>query len=398
MPQDYPTPSEIERAKRQAVGGKRDRCVKGKSCSAACIAANEFCLVEIPDSVSAEIAKVRNSLNSEDNKKKTEQLKLFEPSKYVTKEGVRAVVEKFKQSNQEKILKAIEESSEEKYNKARQEAITFNKNLVKDGLAEKGQVLAKVPVSWEKHQKVTKAYNKAYDKVVTRAEEAAMMGDKKKYDKEERKLTAIQTRLGAKVGDTDKVEKGYIWKDFQGDFHANNFFLKGLRESPVLRAAKLIPDDVTDDGFRELKIVKKVGKHEVGMYLEDRATSFSFKINGSYDKPKGLSNAEGLQIAKVTEQLFSEVVKHMDEGSVVRVYPYGGDGRGAKRRRAYERFGFATSEGTGDMYGKVVNGTIRPASYVENREFRSSGDFNFVETGSNRALWMYTALWGEDPA
>lgn len=42
------TAAQIERAKRQAVGGRKKRCVKGKSCSAACIAANKICLVDIP--------------------------------------------------------------------------------------------------------------------------------------------------------------------------------------------------------------------------------------------------------------------------------------------------------------------------------------------------------------
>lgn len=38
----------IARAKRNAVGGKRKRCTKGKNCSAACIAANMVCLVDLP--------------------------------------------------------------------------------------------------------------------------------------------------------------------------------------------------------------------------------------------------------------------------------------------------------------------------------------------------------------
>ena len=42
------TAAQIERAKRMAVGGKKKRCVKGKSCSATCIAANKVCMVDIP--------------------------------------------------------------------------------------------------------------------------------------------------------------------------------------------------------------------------------------------------------------------------------------------------------------------------------------------------------------
>jgi hypothetical protein len=44
----YPKESRIARAKASAVGGKRKRCTKGKNCSAACIAANMVCLVDLP--------------------------------------------------------------------------------------------------------------------------------------------------------------------------------------------------------------------------------------------------------------------------------------------------------------------------------------------------------------
>lgn len=42
------TAYQIESAKRKAVGGKKKRCKKGKSCSATCIATNKVCLVDIP--------------------------------------------------------------------------------------------------------------------------------------------------------------------------------------------------------------------------------------------------------------------------------------------------------------------------------------------------------------
>ena len=44
----YPKESRIAQAKRNAIGGKRKRCTKGKNCSAACIAANMVCLVDLP--------------------------------------------------------------------------------------------------------------------------------------------------------------------------------------------------------------------------------------------------------------------------------------------------------------------------------------------------------------
>jgi hypothetical protein len=52
------TASQIRSAKQNAVGGGRKRCKKGKNCSAACIAANMECLVEMPEPVAVATTKV----------------------------------------------------------------------------------------------------------------------------------------------------------------------------------------------------------------------------------------------------------------------------------------------------------------------------------------------------
>ena len=57
------TAAQIERAKRMAVGGKRKRCVKGKSCSATCIAANKVCMVDIPWAAAKGIPKAVAQIN-----------------------------------------------------------------------------------------------------------------------------------------------------------------------------------------------------------------------------------------------------------------------------------------------------------------------------------------------
>lgn len=59
---NQPTQSEIRTAKRQAVGGGRKRCKKGKNCSAACIQAGMACLVEMPESAGVATTKVRDML------------------------------------------------------------------------------------------------------------------------------------------------------------------------------------------------------------------------------------------------------------------------------------------------------------------------------------------------
>lgn len=52
------TAGEVKRAKEKAVGGKRDRCRKGKSCSATCISGWKACLVELPDRLAAPVRKL----------------------------------------------------------------------------------------------------------------------------------------------------------------------------------------------------------------------------------------------------------------------------------------------------------------------------------------------------
>lgn len=50
--------SEIRRAKDRAIGGKKDRCRKGKSCSATCISGWKACLVEMPSSISSSLKRM----------------------------------------------------------------------------------------------------------------------------------------------------------------------------------------------------------------------------------------------------------------------------------------------------------------------------------------------------
>ena len=59
-----PTASAIRAANRNAVGGGRKRCRKGKNCSATCIDAGKDCLVGLPEPVSASTGKVAKMLQA----------------------------------------------------------------------------------------------------------------------------------------------------------------------------------------------------------------------------------------------------------------------------------------------------------------------------------------------
>lgn len=49
---NYPSSAQIRSAQQKAVGGAKPRCIKGKSCSAACIEARDRCLIDFPITVS----------------------------------------------------------------------------------------------------------------------------------------------------------------------------------------------------------------------------------------------------------------------------------------------------------------------------------------------------------
>ena len=53
------TASDIRTANKNAVGGKPDRCVKGKPCSAACINVEMICLVDLPEPIAVEVSRLR---------------------------------------------------------------------------------------------------------------------------------------------------------------------------------------------------------------------------------------------------------------------------------------------------------------------------------------------------
>lgn len=274
----YPTQSEVVKAKSMAVGGKKDKCVKGKSCSAACIAANKMCLVELPEVLYSSLRRVAS---------------------FISKPG-------------KNIVEAIKKKSKE---------------------IRSAQV-----------------------------------------EREESRIKKI---------DPDTVD---------------NKFIKQLMK---IKSVDVSVRGNAKGEIYDIKISKKVGKHRISVNLEDNGTTFSFTVNGTYEKPRGLTNREGLQIAKETEDIFSKVVKSMANGSAVEVYTYDKDGRGSKRRKAYERFGFAPESknagGGSFMYGKVYNGEVTGSSYEEYRSFMREKNFNFSEMYSDRVLTMYVALWGEDP-
>lgn len=369
-PQWEPSASQVRAAHAKAVGGKRDKCNKGKSCSAACITRTDRCLVDIPLSPSQSTGRVRD----------------FIQNKQSSDEGRAAV--KFRREVEREVVRALASGDKDKYESSRQKVIDYNKSSTEKGL---GNI--NVPVSWERAIKVKESYHKASKAIRVKVEEAARLGDKAAYDREERKLMNLQRRLGTRIGESKFIKRGEIWRREDGDDNVNNSFLKGLRGSSILKGAHI--DRYQDD----ISISKMVSGYKVSLEIEENGKTFSFTINNSYEKPKGISNRIGMQIGSVTEEMFREVVRSMAEGSVVWVHPYGADGRGPKRRRAYERFGFGSVDDDSKMFGMVRGGVIAPANKDDMRDFDRNGEFNYKELSElERKRLFFTMLWGEDPA
>lgn len=382
-----PTNAQIRAAQARAVGGKRDRCSKGKSCSAACITRADRCLVEIPLSPAQAINKVRESIEGE----KSKQLQLLKAADVVSERDAKRNLARFRRENERGVVNALSVKDKDKYNDYRQRAVEYNKMLVREGLDKKSG-LVNVPVSWERAVKIRESYYKARDIIKDNMKEAARIGDRTTYDREERRLMRLQKRLASKVGDRDYARRGVIWDREGGNDNYRNSFLKGLRESSVLKGSSI------EKYYDTLSISKMVAGHKVSIEIEESGKGFAFKIDGSYEKPKGMPMRVSMQIANETESMFRDVVSHMRDGSVVSVYPYGADGRGDKRRRAYERFGFGSEEYDSSMYGVVSRGRIVPGTRRDMEEYVMEGDYNFAElTRVKRVKLFYTMLWGEDP-
>jgi hypothetical protein len=173
-------------------------------------------------------------------------------------------------------------------------------------------------------------------------------------------------------------------------FKERSTFLRDLEKGLSRTGTKI---RFTDSSKSELKIDKKVGGNKVSLLLDRRGTEFSFKVNDSFGRPFGLSTSDGVKLARQAEKLFREVVSHMKPGSVVEVYVYNGDGKGDKRRRAFEGFGFGPINSNNKMFGKVGDdGRFQPASAEDIKVFRASGKFNFSDTGISNELDQYTRL------
>jgi hypothetical protein len=347
---ERPSESNIRSAHAQAVGGKPKRCSKGKSCSAACIVRSDICLVEIPVSPAAALSqfkdKIGNSISAQPSSLSVDTGEL--------KKHVKDTDIKIKTG----IKKAISNNDEASYNKHRDEAIEFNKSLVRKNLTDKAPPI-RVPVSWEKFTTVRGNYNKAIDSLEESMRKAAQEGKRDEYDKLERRLLAVQEKIGSRVGATEARKRNEIWESEQKN-RSEDSIVSSLVSR--LKSDERLKDHYFDESYPKsiLEIDRQVGDHTITAELYNigkKEMQMSFRVDGEYSRDPYMSDSDARKIAFKTKSMFDAILSHLEDGKIIRVSPDDGDGYGEAREKAYIAYGFVSGGGE-YMYGMVKNGKI----------------------------------------
>lgn len=256
-------PGDVLRAKKRAIGGRKPRCGRGKSCSATCINRNKFCLVGMPTPASDAIPKAIKAIQGRSrdgitsNRGTTSGKKRL--IKAVLKEFDKSVVfnDTYKMYRlQDKLEKlGVKENLNERKNKLERTYKKFSDNMIhlvskikvaamyddrreyeklEDRLLKiqgkaKGSLLWKRfmayrdPIEggsfWEEEAserariRDSKLQNK-FSFLASRAKLAVQSGDRKEYERLEKALIKIQSKAAdrLKIDESDKVRKGSIWR------------------------------------------------------------------------------------------------------------------------------------------------------------------------------------------
>lgn len=337
------TDRDVLAARSRAVGGSRKKCTKGKSCSATCIDPNESCLVEFPAPVSSSLAKVKDEVLSKEELTKN-------------KDFLIKMRDDFKDRTFNKIKESIRFKDEITYNRLRRDIIALNEGLPSEIKP------VKVPIAWEKVQKIDRAYDRAIDNIFAKLEKARFTGDQNQFAKQVVKLNDMYRVLGVRLGKENQT-KFTRWNNYPDSKFLSKIY------SADLKGAKLIYNG------EDLIIKKQIGNNTLSVRFGDYGLVFGFMVNGSYSADPSIPRREGVAIALAAKEIFNKIVSSMDEGSVITVTPYGGDGKGEGRRRTYEAYGFRDGPGE-EMYGKVRRGKVVGASQDEYYDYLNDGNFN----------------------
>lgn len=221
-----PTRSEVIRARRKAVGGRRPRCRRGKSCSAACINQNKHCLVDAPTPVEGALPRAVKAIQTRREKLgRKEQKQILEKRREYVKGKVKG-----RRSEYLRVRGILQREIDEA-------VLMGNKNRFSDKMAKLQEMedrvgsrlgIPKIKVEdystmRSRLQSKRERFEKIMYSILLPMEEASKKGKKGDYDKLEKKLLKIKEKAeGSLFWDyffkyRDPVNKGSIWKRDVGD-------------------------------------------------------------------------------------------------------------------------------------------------------------------------------------
>lgn len=105
---------------------------------------------------------------------------------------------------------------------------------------------------------------------------------------------------------------------------------------------------------------------------ENKRGKINFKVNDDFNAPKELTKKEKIEAARSVDRMVKRLLRDdLEEGTVINVTAWTGDGKGDSRIRAYRRAGFQSSEySDSDLYAIVKNGKFVGAT---NEQYARAG-------------------------
>lgn len=199
--------------------------------------------------------------------------------------------------------------------------------------------------------------NLALGKLREEMEKAAISNNRERYEKLEASFFKVRDKIGdnnVRDGEARWLSKGEVWRDVKQKavlYEAAESLNKGRGESVERITIKGSPDNFT--------VTSIVLGNMVELHISPNDTT-SFTVNGSYKADPGMSRRESFAITREVMRQYDDIIGRMPNGTVFSVSAARGDGREEMREKAYVGFGFSQPSTYGEMYGKVVNGKMVP--------------------------------------
>jgi hypothetical protein len=203
-------------------------------------------------------------------------------------------------------------------------------------------------------------YEKIRDKILEEVRKNALSGDRDGYEASEKKLLSL-VKASSKFGDYDiqNYSKGDIWNTL------NNSEMAAKLQRAIGFKSSIVQDSYSDS----ISIITRIDGQKLTLSIGNG--TFAFSVNDNYSTDTGIPMRTRVKLLEEVKRQFGEVVKNLKNGEEIETGAWQDDGRGQKREKAYEAFGFSPPKFPGgEMYGRVEDGKIVPSdvdSYIRYR-------------------------------